>query len=413
MSEVIRRAIIELELRQKKAGGLDSSGLKRSFEEQTKAGKELEKQHISTARAAQETGRAHEEFGRRSFIAFAHAGHGVLQLSRGLALLGTSGEKDTRKLLENLVAIEAAVSLAKGAANLAHFAAEFGPVGIAVAAVGVAFTAATVLVDKFGNHTAENSEKVKKAAETMAASARRVQDEWDKAQQAIDRARASEDKVSDFAAKQRGLIKSPFERERAEDLARSGRSAAGDAEFASAGHAAAIGLTLKSRFDALRTDATPRGQRESAELADSYKRFMGEATKRQTRGAELESLNFDSVQQQRDRMLDRLGTQRSQVGNAGIGITPEQQRTLEFGDQNNRLQRQAQIETTNQAYASTARLFGAPVYTQSELNQGFASKSDEVVQAFNQLLTKMLENMKTIEAHRVEFERQATSGLTD
>src|SRR4051812_40434646 len=136
MSDVIRQAVIELTLRLKKEG-LDggSGGLNKFYEQQTKAAKEAEKQTQQKNRTMRESAHVHEEFGRRSALAFAHAGHGALQLTRGIALLAASGEGDTKKLLENLVKIEGAVSVARGAANLARLAAEFGPVGVAVSGV--------------------------------------------------------------------------------------------------------------------------------------------------------------------------------------------------------------------------------------------------------------------------------------
>ncbi len=139
MSEVIRRAIVEMEIRQKRGGGASDAGIKRGFEEQTKASKEIERQHDRNNRAARESARAHEEFGQKSVRALAQAGQGALQFTRGLALMATSGQEDTQKLLENLIKIEAAVAILGGAGRAAK----------AMPEIRTGILAATVAFDRF------------------------------------------------------------------------------------------------------------------------------------------------------------------------------------------------------------------------------------------------------------------------
>jgi hypothetical protein len=142
MGAVIRDAIIRLKIEQQKAKleTPEVATVRRGFEEQKKAAAESAKAVQENAKAVRDVQDTHVEFGRQSLRSFRDAGQGVMQLTRGIALMGAAGTEDTRKLLENLVKIEAALVLAKGAANLGKFAASFGPVGYAVAAVTAAVT---------------------------------------------------------------------------------------------------------------------------------------------------------------------------------------------------------------------------------------------------------------------------------
>jgi hypothetical protein len=170
MSDVIRRAIIELELKLKKSqiNAPELSGIKRVYEEQVKGAKQVEQQTKSSSRVIQEAAERHEEFGRKSVLAFAHAGHGALQLTRGLALLSASGQEDTQKLLESLVQIEGAVAFAKGAASLGKFAAEFGPVGAAVAGLTAIVSVGAGVWSHYRSEVAKSEEALKKVAEAQA-----------------------------------------------------------------------------------------------------------------------------------------------------------------------------------------------------------------------------------------------------
>jgi hypothetical protein len=108
-----------------------------------------------------ETSAAHEEFARRSDVSWQTAGRGALQFTRGLALMATSSGETTQKMLENIVKIEAASQLVQGTANIAKFAAGFGPLGMGVAAVSALAAVGATVWDVY----AGSEEKAAKATE--------------------------------------------------------------------------------------------------------------------------------------------------------------------------------------------------------------------------------------------------------
>lgn len=106
------------------------------------------KSHASEAiPALGKVAKAHQEMGESASHSLAHAGHGILQLARGIALMTASSEADMEKLVKKFVEIEAVVDMAKGVSNLSHVAKEFGLVGKAAEAMGVSTAVAmTTLV---------------------------------------------------------------------------------------------------------------------------------------------------------------------------------------------------------------------------------------------------------------------------
>lgn len=106
---------------------------------------------------------AYDEFGIRSTRSLANAGKGAIQLTRAIALMSATGEEDTRKLLDNLIKVEAGVAALKGGSQLFQVAAAFGPIGIAAAAVA---TAVGVGVVAWKRYTAGLEEAAKAARET-------------------------------------------------------------------------------------------------------------------------------------------------------------------------------------------------------------------------------------------------------
>lgn len=168
MSEVIRDAIIRLRLEQSKSKleSPDIANLKRSYEDQAKGAKRVQEQVKENVRVMREATHTNMEFGARSAKSFAQAGSSVLQFSRGLALMAASGSKDTQKLLENLVKIEAGVALLKGGAGLLKFVGNLTPVGRAIAVVTGLVTAGVVAWNKWTNAA---NEARKAASESVAA----------------------------------------------------------------------------------------------------------------------------------------------------------------------------------------------------------------------------------------------------
>ena len=125
----------------------------------------------STVRSQQQATRAVKEhtvavqqFGVTSVRSFANAGRGALQFGRAVALMVTSSEEDTQKLIQNLVKIEAGVAALQGGSRLFKFAAAFGPVGIAVTAVATAIGSSLLLMRAFQQHLENIAIEAGKAA---------------------------------------------------------------------------------------------------------------------------------------------------------------------------------------------------------------------------------------------------------
>ena len=174
---VIRKAIIEIETRQKrsKLEATDVGPSERAYQAEAKAAGESAKEQAAsntereraldgTRRFSEQVSRSlgqsqasTEQYKRVSIGAFRESGEGILRLARGFALFSASTEEDTRKVLEGLIKIEATISTLKGAAKLAQVAAEFGPVGIAVAGV-------TALVAAGASEWASYRREIKAAA---------------------------------------------------------------------------------------------------------------------------------------------------------------------------------------------------------------------------------------------------------
>ncbi len=166
MSEVIRRAIIELELRQKK-GGLsgDSFGGKKVYEEQTKAAKEVEKQTIRNDRVMQDFGRTTKEFGDRSHHSYMRGVSGVMELTRGIGLLAANGGEDTKKLLEHIIALQGGIDLVRGSMHLFRLGPEFGAIGAAVTAGAASWMLYSQQADKAKKIIADLTAEFNKASQ--------------------------------------------------------------------------------------------------------------------------------------------------------------------------------------------------------------------------------------------------------
>ena len=184
---VIRKAIIEIETRQKKSKleAPDVSASERAYQaeakaagESTKAQSEANKERelatessrrfaVEARPAMEQAGHSVDEFGRLSVRSFANAGRGMLQVGRGFALMAASSEKESQKMLENLFKIEAGVSLLSGGAKLAQFASKFGVPGKVVAALTVTILAGAAAWRQWTAEAKAAATAAKEAGETI------------------------------------------------------------------------------------------------------------------------------------------------------------------------------------------------------------------------------------------------------
>lgn len=187
MSEVIRKAIVELELRLKKDGlqAPDLSATTKAFEQQAAAAKNVETQTKAASRAVREysksyppedfqklfksmadakkyayqqmgplgpqilkedpafvaslkridieNGAAVEEFGKKASSAYARGLYGITEFGRGLALLANDGSENAQKLLKSIVAIQGATDAIRGGIQMTRLGPELGAAAAAVA----------------------------------------------------------------------------------------------------------------------------------------------------------------------------------------------------------------------------------------------------------------------------------------
>lgn len=415
MSEVIRKAIIELELRLKKerlempnAAEFERANQRyeAAFEKQTKAAKEQQ-------RTIKETGRVHEEFGRVSAMSLAHAGHGVLQLTRGLSLLGTSGEEDTRKLLENLVKIEGAVSLAKGAAGVAKFAGEFGTLGMVVGGVTGVVAVGTVAWNQYHAALARVADQQKKMAEH----GERLRQNEDRLRETLTGIAASGSAARTDAAMR------PEERERRRqielgEIESRGRSQSG--RFGDLGSAAAEARGRQAAAEQREAAAQLRGTnaewnpfllpgqpgREYAEAAkqkekasQANREYLSLRNQQLGIGGQQESDLRRRIEIESGRRDDKLAQwEREKAGGMAGAIQPTEAQKwyMNTYDPKTRMQRQDQVEQANQAYAQTARMFGAPVYTQKEIGEMYGGKTSEAVKGVEKVITDLQEMVQRV-----------------
>jgi hypothetical protein len=163
MSDVIRRAIIEIETRQKRsrleAPGADATT---GFKAQTEAAGKAEQ---ATDRASEATKR-HAEVVRSSAYTmvrdFREAGEGAFRMARGLTLLAASGSEDMKRLVH-------AVALAQGAFDV--FAGGFktvrsltallgGPLALAITAVTATVGAGVVVWQRWKNAAEQAAKEI-------------------------------------------------------------------------------------------------------------------------------------------------------------------------------------------------------------------------------------------------------------
>lgn len=403
MSEVIRDAVIRLrlELQKAKLESPDMGGLKRGYDDQKKAIKETEKATSESARTIQKHTEVNEDFGRRSFQSFAHAGHGALQLARGIALMSASGEEDTRKLLESLVKIEAAVNIARGAANLAKFAGEFGALGAAVAGVTVVATAGAAVWSHYAGVVAKATEELKKNKEAHKAAS--------EAESNLQRQR--DRNVSQGRAAATDTLRDPDKLRKAqEDELRDRRKAAKERQELGENTERAIAAeefkAKQAELKAIKA-AQPRSMDEAAREGwlDKPKNYQKEAERarksadslrrervRQT-GADLEDAERTQAiqEQQREARLRDVQRMRSEgVSGAGAFELQYNDAYLKYGDPRTIAQRQSQVDLANQANAQTLRMFGAPVFTAKEVNEASAGKEREINSQFDALGTTIV-----------------------
>lgn len=180
MGDVIRDAIIRLkiELQKTRIESPEFSTVKRAYEEQAKSVKEVGKATEETQRVVKESAHHHKAFGEEAYHSYKHAAEGAIGFARGIALLTASGEEDTRKLLESFAKIEAATALAKGAMNLSKFAAGFGPLGIAVAAVSAVATTGALVWSRYAEAERKAAEEAKKHREEAKKLEEQLADNW-------------------------------------------------------------------------------------------------------------------------------------------------------------------------------------------------------------------------------------------
>lgn len=149
MSDVIRRAIIELELRTKQSGAMNSpdmSAMKRAYDQEAQAAKIATSQASEATRAVQDQSKAvtqatsaHEEFGRRSSYAYSRGLGGIMEFGRGLALMVADGTEGNEKLLQSIVKIQAGTDLLRGGFLMARLGPELRGVAAVVSAGAAAW----------------------------------------------------------------------------------------------------------------------------------------------------------------------------------------------------------------------------------------------------------------------------------
>ena len=168
MADVIRRAIIDVELRSKGGKFEAPTEQTRAYQEVAKSTQEVKKSTDEAIRSTREHTRVTEEFSYKSVRSFRQAGHGALQLARGLAILSASGEESLQKLVQKLVLVEGGFHALSGAskvvqylpAGLAALTTAFHPVTLAVSALAIATGGGIVAWQRWR----EEIERAKRAA---------------------------------------------------------------------------------------------------------------------------------------------------------------------------------------------------------------------------------------------------------
>lgn len=119
---VIRKAIVEVELRNKASGSVQASSVTRATQEASKA--------------VQEHTRVVEQSGFKMAASFREAGEGAFRMARGLTLLAGSGSDDMRKLVQSVALAQGAFDVfAGGLKTFTNLAAILGTVATGVIGV--------------------------------------------------------------------------------------------------------------------------------------------------------------------------------------------------------------------------------------------------------------------------------------
>jgi hypothetical protein len=217
MADVIRRAIIEVETRQKKSrlDATPASEVGRVFKAETAAATKA------------------SEAVNKLTTSYREAGEGALRAARGLALLSASGSEDLRKLVQTVALAQGAFDvLAGGMKAFTHISRVFGPVGTAISGVTAAIGLATLAWQKFE----ADAEAARKKLEEVREASRKFQLE----QVAVANRRAEEEQRQGAERGDLGIRfgVSSVERELASERERFSRLTAEDKRLLSVAHTA-------------------------------------------------------------------------------------------------------------------------------------------------------------------------------
>jgi hypothetical protein len=188
---VIRKAIIDIETRQKKAtlNAPDAAPAVRAYEAESKAAGAAAKstqaatvateQHSTSIRRHSQTAqlasvRTEQAITRSNASivrSLTQAGSGAFQFARGLAFLSASGEEDMRKLVQTISLAQGAFDVFRGGAKtLSALSAAFGPLGIAAGAFTLTLGAGFLAWQKWK----QGAEQAAKTAREELAKARKA-----------------------------------------------------------------------------------------------------------------------------------------------------------------------------------------------------------------------------------------------
>jgi hypothetical protein len=169
MSTVIRKGIIELELRAKQSR-LESPQIDaaaKAYKETEKATQESAKAQQESVKVTREATKVNQEFGIKSVAAFREAGEGAFRMTRGLALLSASGSDDLKRLVQHVALAQGAFDVfAGGTKTVATLAAAFGPMGAAAGVATLAIGAGALAWRQWSSE----AEAARRAAEETARS---------------------------------------------------------------------------------------------------------------------------------------------------------------------------------------------------------------------------------------------------
>jgi|GEM_PF-3641639 len=153
--------------------------------------------HQQAARAAIEATRVNQEFGAKTLASFREAGEGALRLTRGLALLGASGSDDMRKIVQSVALAQGALDVfAGGLKVVTNLATAFGgPVAAAIAGATAAIGLGVVAWSRWKS----SAEEARKAAEEAHKAAMQFAQEfsktWDEQQRRESAARSRREAI--------------------------------------------------------------------------------------------------------------------------------------------------------------------------------------------------------------------------